>query len=139
MRTFQGCWIINSVIGKVFAFLALTVPRYYRSKLAQCVPPAIPHIGIFLNELVYISEKFSDVVDSNLINFSKCVKIHTTIAYARLLIGILTSSQISRYQREGYNFRPLLPIKEQLVAKETITGREDAVIDISFSLEPKTS
>lgn len=71
--------------GKMFSEFKVLFSRDKNQKnLRQaliCDTPAIPHIGIFLQDLVFIDDGNRDREKDGQVNFSKCMRLHERIKY----------------------------------------------------------
>lgn len=95
----------------------------YRSALANAKLPALPYIGVYLRDLVFIEEANPGKLDSGLINFDK---IH--------LEGKLVL-EVRRFQRERYlQLKPIVGVHEYLKLLSPIS--EDELFSQSLRVEP---
>jgi len=97
--------------------------RNYRQALSAMVPPTIPHLGVFLSDLVFIEEGNPDVLHTNLINFRK----------RQLTFGVI--SLIQGYQLQGYALRPVSTIQNLLHPGQATD--DDTMFKWSLAVEPR--
>eukprot|EP01130_Rhizamoeba_saxonica_P018154 TRINITY_DN9003_c0_g1_i1.p1 TRINITY_DN9003_c0_g1~~TRINITY_DN9003_c0_g1_i1.p1 ORF type:complete len:668 (+),score=168.04 TRINITY_DN9003_c0_g1_i1:74-2077(+) len=110
--------------------------RSYRDALTNCIPPCIPHIGVFLTDLTFIEEGNKDMVsgpdtDEDIyINFTK----------RRMVYNIIISMQ--QFQQQPYNLHKVEIIDEWL-EKVTEFGEydmdemDDLMYKRSLIIEPR--
>jgi len=100
--------------------------KIYRETLKNCPPPAIPYIGVYLTDLVFIEDGNPDKI-ANRVNFSKQLYVHNVI------------TTISKFQTLAYNFSPI-PAIQQLITQSTATSTmtpENQLYKISLEIEPR--
>lgn len=95
-----------------------------RQQLQHSTPPALPYIGIFLQDLLFIDDGNTDKLpNSELINFNKLRFLATVI------------QNITTYQSNPYNFHPVVAIQNFI--NETPTYDSAALENSSLFLEPR--
>jgi len=97
-----------------------------RDALRGCIPPCIPYIGIYLQDLTFIDDGNPDTV-GNLINFGKRMLTYKVI------------SEIQRFQQVGY---PLITVQGIAKLVRDIPTREEKsygkqLYEMSLSREPR--
>lgn len=82
--------------------------------LKEVVPPAIPHLGVFLSDLTFVSEGNPDILYDNLINFKKstCFSLWQLTILGMYEYSII--DQVLQFQQDEYNLRPC-PVIYQLL------------------------
>lgn len=95
--------------------------RQVRLALASIKPPAIPYIGIFLKDIVFIADGNPDLTAEGLINYNKY----------RLLYSVI--SQIQQFQQESYNFHFVEQIANHIVSLKFYD--EDTLYNMSLKCE----
>jgi len=100
--------------------------KNYRSEIINCIPPCIPHIGVFLQDLTFIEDGNPDMVDL-LINFHKRRMVYKSI---------LTMNQ---FQQSPYNLTPVEIIKEYITNKIALCKDvpDEKLFALSNEFEPK--
>jgi len=98
--------------------------KEYRTALKTANPPAIPHLGMYLSDLVFIEDGSADKIDG-LINFRK----------RRLVAQQI--EEIQQFQQIPYNFAVVDSIQEFLNNLPEEDGEE--LYQLSLSIEPKAS
>jgi hypothetical protein len=95
--------------------------RAYRAALAECNPPCIPYLGVYLTDLTFMDEN-PDLLQGQ-INMSK----------RRLTYGVI--SRIQQCQQTHYNLQPVEQIIQQLMQVNTLD--ESALYTLSLKREPR--
>ena len=101
--------------------------KKFREVLAQCDPPCIPYLGIFLSDLTFIEEGNPDSIvmeGVETINFVKRRKVADVIA------------KIQTYQ-VPYNFVPVKELQDLLITGMTTAWGEDELYKRSLVVEPR--
>jgi len=96
--------------------------KSYRTTIKQCNPPAIPYLGLFLQDLTFIEEGNADSIGSEL-NFAKRQKIGSVIALIR------------HYQQKAYALEPVPDMVQYLLGAEHLEDSE--LFKQSLILEPR--
>ncbi len=99
--------------------------KNYREILATSVPPKVPHLGVFLTDLIFINEGNKDVVRDRLINFRKHQMVYDVI------------SLIRQSQLESYNLRPIEAIQQFLSFNEKQMKSDKELYNLSLAMEPR--
>ncbi|XP_028412259.1 uncharacterized protein LOC114535076 [Dendronephthya gigantea] len=86
--------------------------KKYRESLKICPSPAVPYFGVYLKDLIYISEGNPDYLNGGMVNLAK----------RRLLYAVL--HQIRRFQVKSYNFEQVSEIQEFLLNTERYSDEE---------------
>ena len=97
--------------------------RAYREHVANCLPPAVPYVGLLLQDLTFI-ETNPNRVDGGLVSWSKRVKIYESID------GVL-----NRFQDTEYNLQHVPQITQFIAAQPSHT--EEELFQISLDREPR--
>jgi len=98
--------------------------KAYRETLQNVNPPAIPYIGVFLQDLTFIEDGNPDRIRDNLINFSK----------RRLLYSVISKMLLYQEGRE-YDYHPIPAI--QAVISEIPEINEKELYNVSLLREPR--
>ena len=101
--------------------------KKFREVLAQCDPPCIPYLGIFLSDLTFIEEGNPDSIvmeGVETINFVKRRKVADVIA------------KIQTYQ-VPYNFVPVKELQDLLITGMTTAWGEDELYKRSLVVGPR--
>jgi hypothetical protein len=100
--------------------------KRYREAL-ESAAPAVPHLHLFLSELIYINDKHPDTIangaDAPLINFEKMWLIADII------------NKIQHYQEISYNILPVSIIEDYLVSCDIISALDQH--EVSLAREPE--
>jgi hypothetical protein len=96
--------------------------RKMRTTMEAAVPPGVPHIGIFLSDLLWIDEGNPETLPNGLINFAK-----------KRLIGVIIQ-RLRAFQQRRYAFEVVEPIRQWLDNAEVRDN--DSLFDLSRKLEP---
>jgi len=96
--------------------------KQYRSSLKQSNPPAIPYLGLFLQDLTFIEEGNADLIGTE-VNFTKRQKIGTVIVLIRL------------YQQKSYALEAVPDMVQYLLGAEHLEDSE--LFKQSLILEPR--
>lgn len=106
--------------------------RNLRQLFRSCTPPSIPHIGLFLQDLVFIDDGNSKLVEianfrshGSMINFSKCVRVSDRIKNIRLY-------QMNAYDKLKQNFVAQKILKLEFAKLSEVT--EDLIWEMSYVL-----
>jgi len=99
----------------------------YRNKLSGISPPAIPYIGVFLKDLVFIEDGNPDVVQDGLINFSKRTLLYSVI------------QRLQQFQMEEYNLQSVYQIAELLKLSTVVNTDEGEMFHLSLLREPRNA
>lgn len=99
--------------------------RKIREALLSIKPPAIPYIGIFLKDIVFIADGNPDFTADGLINFNKYRLLYTVI------------SQIQQFQQEAYSFHAVQQIEHLLTNLKV--HDDDVLYNMSLKCEAKAS
>ncbi|KAJ6239758.1 ras guanine nucleotide exchange factor i-related [Anaeramoeba flamelloides] len=119
---------VSKIHMKTFSSLQETLSneqgyKRYRDILANCKPPALPYVGLFLTDLTFISDGSPSTIDG-LINFSKRKLLHNVIR------------EIKKFQQHQYNFCYVYQI--QALLKEKLTEHtEKSLYKVSLENEPR--
>lgn len=98
--------------------------RKVREALVSIKPPAIPYIGIFLKDIVFIADGNPDMTAEGLINFNKYRLLYSVIA------------QIQQFQQESYNFHVVQQIEHLLTSLKPVD--DDTLWHMSLKCEAKS-
>lgn len=98
--------------------------KQYRVRLTSSNPPAIPYIGVCLQDLTFIEDGNRNKTE-NLINFSK----------HKLVYGVI--SLLERFQKTGYNLQRVEEIQNFL--KEPVQLDEKQLYSLSLKVEPRNA
>merc|ERR1712137_1211 len=93
----------------------------YRPHIAECNPPCIPYLGVYLTDLTFIDENPDTV--NGMINFTK----------RRLVYSVI--SKIQQYQQTHYNLQPVDQIIQQLLHVSILD--ETSLYNLSLKREPR--
>merc|ERR1712154_60339 len=93
-----------------------------RNELETMEQPGIPHIGIFLSDLVFIDDGNEDVVDGK-INFKKYELLSDRISWLQM------------FQQSPFPFRKLPNVQETFVHMKPLP--EDFLYNLSLAVEPR--
>jgi len=96
--------------------------KHYRSSLKQSNPPAIPYLGLFLQDLTFIEEGNADLIGTE-VNFTKRQKTGTIIVSIRL------------YQQKPYALEAVPDMVQYLLGAEHLEDSE--LFKQSLMLEPR--
>eukprot|EP01122_Echinamoeba_exundans_P010546 TRINITY_DN3973_c0_g1_i1.p1 TRINITY_DN3973_c0_g1~~TRINITY_DN3973_c0_g1_i1.p1 ORF type:complete len:1365 (+),score=241.85 TRINITY_DN3973_c0_g1_i1:79-4173(+) len=100
--------------------------KRYREAL-ESAAPAVPHLNLFLSELIYVNDKHPDTIthgaDTSLINFEKMWLIADII------------NKIQHYQEISYNILPVSIIEDYLMSCDTISALDQH--EVSLAREPE--
>lgn len=97
----------------------------YREKLKSAVPPFIPYIKVWQQDLIELQESSPDIVDGNLINFSKM----------RSVADVILS--LESMQNGYYSLLPLDGVQKYLSGIGNDSFLEECeAINASVALEP---
>lgn len=97
--------------------------KVYRERLTQLRPPAIPYVGLLLQDLTFLDTNAS-LIDG-MVNWTKRSKIYEVI------------STVTRFQGVPYNLQAVPQVQAFLAAQPTYT--EDELYLLSITNEPKKS
>ena len=96
-------------------------------------PPILPHLGMFLTDLVFIEEGAADIVDG-LINFEKHRKIAQMYAHSSsfttdppsltFFFALCSIKQIEGYQNSPFPLEPVPCVREHLINMKVLTQTE---------------
>jgi hypothetical protein len=107
--------------------LELTNPQssfsQYRSAKSSIDPPAIPYLGVYLQDLTFIEEGNNDKLENGYVNFVKF----------RMIADILV--EIKQFQQKEYNLQPVPSIQEYLLATRILD--EEKLFALSQQVEPR--
>lgn len=98
--------------------------REYRAQLEKILPPAVPYLGSFLQELLYVNER-RPTYKHGLIDFQKMKSISAII------------QKVTVYQKRSFSFTPIFPI-HSLINNYPLHD-EDHLYDLSLALEPRNA
>ena len=97
--------------------------KNYRDHLATCLPPAVPYVGLLLQDLTFI-ETNPNRVDGGLVSWSKRTKIYESID------GVL-----GRFQDTQYNLQSVPQISQFIASQPSYT--EEELFQLSLIREPR--
>lgn len=95
--------------------------RAYRDHLAQLAPPAIPYVGLLLQDLTFLDTNAS-LIDG-LVNWTKRAKMYELV------------DAVLRFQQPAFNLQVVPQVQAFLSAQPTYT--EDELFRISVANEPR--
>jgi len=101
--------------------------KAYRDCLQNSNPPAIPYIGVFLQDLTFIEDGNPDIIRDNLINFSK----------RRLLYSVISKMLLYQEGKE-YDFHPI-PAIQAVINEIPNDINEKELYNVSLLREPRGS
>lgn len=96
----------------------------YRTALQEASPPLVPHIGTYLNDLLYIEEANNTYLEHSLINMKKCW----------LFYEIIRDMQL--YQNCAYKYEENVDLKGTLRNALVELSKEE-LLALSKKNEPK--
>jgi len=99
--------------------------KKYRSALENTEPPAIPYIGVCLQDLTFIEDGNPSHMHGNLINFSKHQMVYNVI------------SMLHKYQQKTYSFEKNPHIMSAIESEEVMD--DAALYSLSLQEEPRNS
>jgi hypothetical protein len=101
--------------------------KTYREALTNSSPPCIPHLGVYLQDLTFIEDGNEDMLEENLINFTKRRMIYKSIL------------SIRQFQQSPYNFYSVDAIQDHLclAIDNSSSVSDDDMFNISRKIEPK--
>ena len=94
-----------------------------RKKIRSITQPAIPHLGVFLGDIVFINDGNDTIRDSK-INWTKCTLLANRIRW------------INMFQQTPFNFAPVKQIHEYFESKMKILN-DNILYQLSLELEPR--
>jgi hypothetical protein len=94
----------------------------YRAKLRSSKPPAVPYLGVYLQDLTFIEDGNPDQIDG-LVNFERL----------GLVYGVL--KEVLLFQQQSYGFPVLEPMSTLLISLPFAT--EKNLYDLSLMREPR--
>lgn len=97
--------------------------KNYRAALRAVEPPALPYLGVFLRDLLFIEEGNPDNKDEDVINFEKLMLIGDVI------------TQIKYFQSKSYGFTHDVLLQEYLLKISTLP--EEMLYKHSLLCEPQ--
>jgi hypothetical protein len=95
--------------------------KVYRDHLAQLLPPAIPYVGLLLQDLTFLDTNASKI--DGLVNWTKRAKMFELI------------DSVLRFQQPSFNLQVVPQVQAYLSAQPTYT--EDELYRISITNEPR--
>ena len=90
--------------------------------MEKATPPGVPHLGLYLSDLVMLDEGNPDFVKGNLINWAK----------RSLAASII--QKVQAFQQKRFNISVIVQINEWL--KDISTFSDEQLFHLSQSLEP---
>jgi len=100
--------------------------KYYKEKLQQCNPPAIPYLGVYLSSLTFLEEGNPNQLDNGYVNFFK----------RRLIAEII--KDVQQFQQKPYNLSAVPAIQQYLTAPQLVLEESEA-FKLSLHVEPRES
>jgi len=98
--------------------------KQYREKLKSAIPPFIPFIGVWQQDLIELQENSPDIVDGNFVNFSKMQKV-ADIIFA-----------LEEMQNAFYSLLPIDRVQKYLSALPFEPFDDSYAMNLSMALEP---
>ena len=95
-----------------------------RTAMEEAVPPGVPHLGLFLRDLLWIDEGNPETLGKGIINFAK-----------RRMVGTIIQ-RLRTFQQRNYGFGVNESIRQWLENVEAM--EHDSLFDLSKKIEPTT-